>query len=58
MLYPGLPPATSKKNLRQSLYELRQLLAAQSSAGGAADIGTGPPLLLAARQQGQAMTRE
>ena len=28
MLYPGLPPASSKKNLRQTLYELRLMFVA------------------------------
>jgi len=42
MLYPGLPPASSKKNLRQTLYELRQMIAATAAEE--------EPLLVADRQ--------
>lgn len=43
LLYPGLTPASSKKNLRQTLYELRKIVAAQASAGDG-------PLVVADRQ--------
>ncbi len=42
MLYPGLPPTSSKKNLRQTLYEMRQLIAGSGTEE--------QPLILADRQ--------
>ena len=46
LLWPGMPLASGRKNLRQALYELRQLF----PVVGARDEGAEVPLLLADRQ--------
>jgi predicted ATPase/DNA-binding SARP family transcriptional activator len=46
LIWPGLPPASGRKNLRQTLYELRQLVPEVAARAG----GEAVPLLLADRQ--------
>jgi DNA-binding SARP family transcriptional activator len=46
LLWPGMPPASGRKNLRQTLYELRQLFPEISTVDGESTA----PLLLADRQ--------